>query len=214
MSSFTPPIAPGISARLTLTLDGLYRACAARMARNPAIVGLLMLACARFRRAAARFATLAVLASQGRVPPRRIRPRRTQDPARPSRPWPRLPRGRYWLIRLAPEANCFASQLQHLLADPGMAALLQAAPQAGRILRPLCRMLAVRIPPILSLPILSLPILSLPAPAKPPRSARPQPVARPPRRSPPEYGTREPSPRIALRRMRALAGIPPPPHPA
>jgi hypothetical protein len=46
-----------------------------------------------------------------------------------------------------PEAAAFGAQLQHLLADPEMAALVAAAPQAGRVLRPLCRMLGVRPPP-------------------------------------------------------------------
>jgi hypothetical protein len=41
--------------------------------------------------------------------------------------------------------------LQELLADPDMAALVAAAAQAGRILRPLCRMLNAEPPPYLRL---------------------------------------------------------------
>ncbi|MBV8522612.1 MAG: hypothetical protein JOY71_10905 [Acetobacteraceae bacterium] len=37
--------------------------------------------------------------------------------------------------------------MQYLLADPEMAALLADVPQAGRILRPLCRMLGIRPEP-------------------------------------------------------------------
>ena len=55
----------------------------------------------------------------------------------------RLPGGFGWLVRLAPETTCHGSQLQHLLSDPEMTALLAAAPQIRRLLRPLCRMLAV-----------------------------------------------------------------------
>ena len=36
-----------------------------------------------------------------------------------------------------------ASQLRHLLRDAEFAAFLAAAPQAGRLLRPLCRMLGI-----------------------------------------------------------------------
>ena len=53
---------------------------------------------------------------------------------------------------LPTEAACFGGQLQHLLAQPEMQTLLDAAPQAARLLRPLCRMLAVPLPPILHRP--------------------------------------------------------------
>ena len=49
-----------------------------------------------------------------------------------------------WLVRMAAhEAAGFGSQLRAVLAHPEMRALLAAAPQVGRVLRPLCRMLAV-----------------------------------------------------------------------
>jgi hypothetical protein len=55
--------------------------------------------------------------------------------------WP----GRFgWLVRAASyHAAGYGSQLRHILGQPEMVALLVAAPQAARILRPLCRMLAV-----------------------------------------------------------------------
>ena len=59
----------------------------------------------------------------------------------PARIWPT----RFaWLVRLGGYrvAGC-GGQLQAVLERPEMVALLLAAPQAGRILRPLCRMLAV-----------------------------------------------------------------------
>ncbi len=57
------------------------------------------------------------------------------------RVWP----GRFgWLVRAAGwEAAGFGSQLRAVLETPEMVALLQAAPQAVRVLRPLCRMLAI-----------------------------------------------------------------------
>lgn len=53
-------------------------------------------------------------------------------------PPPPLPRAFAWLIRLIPGVACARSQLKHLLTDPEMAELLTAAPQLGRLLRPLC----------------------------------------------------------------------------
>jgi hypothetical protein len=57
---------------------------------------------------------------------------------------PGLPTGFAWLVRLVPyHAACIGGQVRYLLAKPEMAALFMAAPQVGRIFRPLCRMLAV-----------------------------------------------------------------------
>jgi hypothetical protein len=55
--------------------------------------------------------------------------------------WPR----RFgWLVRCASyHAAGYGCQLREILGQPEMVALLLAAPQAGRILRPMCRMLAV-----------------------------------------------------------------------
>jgi hypothetical protein len=52
-----------------------------------------------------------------------------------------------------PEAVGYRGQLEHLLRDPDMAALIAAAPEPmGRALRPLCRMLGLPPPPILAPP--------------------------------------------------------------
>ncbi len=49
-----------------------------------------------------------------------------------------------WLVWLAGyQAAGYGSQLRAILGTPDMVALLIAAPQAARVLRPLCRMLAV-----------------------------------------------------------------------
>lgn len=127
------------------------------MVGNPAALSLLMLVFTRLRRAAARFASLAARAGASTPASPRLRPTRPPPP-RPARPRQRLPERFAWLVRLVPEAACFGSQLQHLLADPELVALLETAPQAGRILRPLCRLLAVRPVPAL---------LRLPPPARP-----------------------------------------------
>ena len=59
-----------------------------------------------------------------------------------ARIWP----GRFaWLVRAAPyQAAGYGSQLQHILEQPEMVELLKASPQAARILRPVCRMLAIQ----------------------------------------------------------------------
>ena len=57
---------------------------------------------------------------------------------------PRLPRRFGWLVwRMAYRAAGYGCQLRVALQQPEMVALLRASPQAGRILQPLCRMLAV-----------------------------------------------------------------------
>ncbi len=54
------------------------------------------------------------------------------------------PRGFAWLVRVAAwEAAGFGSQLRAVLETPEMVALLTAAPQAARVLRPVCRMLGI-----------------------------------------------------------------------
>ena len=56
----------------------------------------------------------------------------------------RLPSRRGWLVQaLGYEAAGYGSQLAALLTEPELQALLIAVPTAGRILRPLCRMLGV-----------------------------------------------------------------------
>jgi len=49
-----------------------------------------------------------------------------------------------WLVRAAAwHAAGYGSQLRHVLGQPEIVALLEAAPQAQRILRPVCRMLMI-----------------------------------------------------------------------
>ncbi len=58
-----------------------------------------------------------------------------------------MPRRFGWLVQIGGhQAACVGSQLQAVLNTPEMADLLAASAQAGRILRPLCRALAVELP--------------------------------------------------------------------
>ncbi len=62
-------------------------------------------------------------------------------------PGVRLPRRFGWLAQAGgSEAVCRGLQLQAVLTSPEMAALLAASPQAVRLVRPLCRALAVELP--------------------------------------------------------------------
>jgi hypothetical protein len=111
----------------------------------------------------------------------------------PSTAIPRLPRTRGWVTRLVghPAAGA-ASQLQHLLTTPEMAAFLAAAPQAARLLRPFWRMLS---PDPLPAPL-------VPAIPPPPRPKRPP---APPRAKLPKLSF-EPWVRAAVRALRKKYG--------
>jgi hypothetical protein len=61
----------------------------------------------------------------------------------------RLPREFGWVGRMLPEAAQYAGALRYLLRDPETMALLEKAPQAGRVLRPLCQLLGVQTPEFL-----------------------------------------------------------------
>ena len=82
----------------------------------------------------------------------------TRKPAPSRKPAPapehRLSRAFGWLLRLAPgyRTAAYHAYLQQWLAEPEVKAFLEEAPQAGRMLRWLCRMLMVELPPELRLP--------------------------------------------------------------
>ncbi|MBC7634318.1 MAG: hypothetical protein H7251_01820 [Acetobacteraceae bacterium] len=79
----------------------------------------------------------------------------------------RLPTGRGWLVReLGYEAVACALQLEALLTEPAMRAALQALPAAGRVLRPVCRILGVPEAVIATIaPVAAAPELGAPASA-------------------------------------------------
>ena len=173
----------------------MRRIVAARAGRDRAVVAVALVVWPYLHRLAARFEALAsrVRAGGGAVATPRTRPASVASPRLP----PRLPRGFAWLIRLAPDAAQLGGQVRHLLADPELASLLVAAPQAGRILRPLCRMLGILpgpdLPPALFGPPAgprssAPPLPSVPSPVPDPAAAAspapqwPAPPAPPPRR--------------------------------
>ena len=158
-----PPPAP--EARFAGLIAALCEAVGARVAgpARPGLAGpLIILIWTRLRRMADRITRLAARAGAGTLPPPRSRPATPRRKASP--PYQRLPRGVAWLVRMVPAAAFGAGQLEALLADPGTKALIEAAPQIGRTLRPLCRMLGVDPPPALRRPP--------PAPPRPAEAGR------------------------------------------
>jgi hypothetical protein len=142
--------------------------CAGRDAAITVARPLLILLWAQLNRTMLRFTAMAARVAAGRMAAPRRRPARPAPlKLPPSRARPIWPTGFGWLVRLAPEAACSAGVLQYLVTQPEMAALLAAAPQAGRLLRPLCRKLGVTLPPVLLLSRVPRAILPAePAPAK------------------------------------------------
>ena len=134
-------------------LEGLRRTIAAHASKHWVAAPIIVLLWGRLHRTTVRFASLVARFQAGKLDTRK-RPAGKLQPAQrdrgtgtPRKLSDRLPSGFAWLVRLAQETAIYGSQLQHLLTDPDMAEFLAAAPQAGRILRPLCRMLAIELLP-------------------------------------------------------------------
>ena len=166
-------------ARFASLIAALYAAVAARLTRpgRPGLEGtLIILICTRLQRMAARFTRLAARVAAGQTVMPRPRPA-AAPPRRQASPYQRLPRKKSWLLQLVPAAAFGAPHLQILLDDPATQALLSAAPQLGRTLRPLCRALGLDLPPPLQRP--------KPAPARPPAAPASRTPDAPPHRAPP-----------------------------
>jgi hypothetical protein len=170
----------------------LTRLCAVvahHAVRNP-LRALLALANERLFRLAGRIDRLAHHWQHGTLPkPRAPRPAARRAP-RPAQP--RLPTPHAWLIRLAQPTAQLRGQMEALLDRADTRALVEAAPQAGRLLRPLCRALAIPPPDWLRLP------------PRPPR-VRPTPAPKPASKpAAPEAGTPDrPLPAYILATVRA-----------
>ena len=167
--------------------------------RYQSLSPLLMLVWFRLRNTVARIDRLAARWQQGRLrPPRKcVRGERKPPPAiHPADALRarRAPQGRGWLIRLHQPMVQLAPRIELMLADPDIIALCAAAPQAGRLLRPLCRMFAIPEPAYIARP---------PRP-RPPRKPRPRKPA------PPPFAEHSPSqwPFVPLRLRLRVPGLP------
>ena len=110
-------------------------------------------ACHRLERLGRRLDTLLRKYEAGTLPPPKpARPRHSHEkparPAKPKTPAQSLPTRYGWMQHWVRLAN--QSGIDHLIAHPDLPAVLAAAPQAGRILRPLCHMLAIPRPDFLA----------------------------------------------------------------
>lgn len=123
-----------------LILTHLRAAIAVRAARERALSPLFVLVWGRVARMAQRMERLFARWKAGTLPP----PRPSQaGRTRKACAATGYPTGANWLVGHAQEVVAFGSQIAHVLHDPEFAAFVAAVPQAGRILRPLLRMLAV-----------------------------------------------------------------------
>ena len=131
---------PDLAVKLAAILGPLAAAVAAGFLRRPALVGLIPALWRRLTHVARRFAAVRGAAAPGKAEGVRQRPMRAMAVVA----LVRLPTRRGWLVEaLGYQAAGYASQLAHLLAQPEMRAVLDAAPGFGRVLRPICWMLGI-----------------------------------------------------------------------
>ena len=141
-----------------MTLDGLYRAVAARSALSVLVgrgtevlaVWLIRLVCFRVRRIETQILLLLEKFQAGTLVIARPRTQAVRVGRGGGglkgvrRAEGKVPRRFAWLLPLVPcEAANYASQLRLWLAEPEMVALLRASAQARRALAPVCRMLGI-----------------------------------------------------------------------
>ena len=130
----------------TSVLTRLQAAIAVVAAREQTLTALLVAVWGRIGRISARLERLIALWRAGRLPkPPVFRGRVAGTPACPPvRIFPAVPG---WLLVAVREAAPFGARLEELLSGAECEAFLAAAPQARRLLRPLCRMLGVGVAP-------------------------------------------------------------------
>ena len=142
--SATQPVPP-MTDRLA-AIVALLAGCVAEQGCLRRVAGALVIAIwTRLHRISAHFRAVAATPlppprpARPDPPPRATAPHPAPSPRRPTA----MAHDAGWLVRLMPGTAASRSQLEALLRDPEMAALLAADPRLGRILRPLCWMLGV-----------------------------------------------------------------------
>jgi hypothetical protein len=129
----------------TTVLTGLQAAIAVVAARERALTVLLVAVWARIGRISTRLERLIALWRAGMLPAPRVR--RGRVPGTPAnKPVSAFPPTPAWLLVAVREAAPFGARLEELLSEAECEAFLAAAPQARRLLRPLCRMLGIGVP--------------------------------------------------------------------
>ena len=131
--------APALAQRLAGILLAVAGLVARRFLQKPRLVGLIGPMWRWLTHVASRF-------ERSVTGPARARTARSAPATQARVRAARLPTRRGWLVReLGWEAAGYGSQLAHLLAEPDMQALIAAMPGVGRVLRPLCRMLGMKL---------------------------------------------------------------------
>ena len=132
----------------------LQAAIAARAARDRGLTVILVALWGRIARRGSRLDRLITLWRTGKLPKKRAC-RGRRDRMRRDAAQSQFPRAPAWLVgTLGYEVAVFGGQLTHAMDDAECAAFLAACPQAGRVLRPMLRMLGVApLPAVLGAPV-------------------------------------------------------------
>ena len=175
MATITNPLALPLADRLAVILTLLRKIIGDQgppLRINPALNLLIWKRIGYFIR---RFRQIAANPPKPRPQRPNSSPRAPKPPADPS--ILKLPTRHAWLPRLFPGhlVPCARSQLQFLLAEPDMTALIAQTPQLGRILRPLCHMLGISLPDHLRRPPTPRPKSFAPPRQRQPRIKKPAP---------------------------------------
>jgi len=153
------PFTENPAQRFTSLIEELCRVVSKHASARFVYAAMLVLIWNRLTRLAKRFAILAERVRAGTLDD--PAPARSQAAARPDGAPDRprvpvrevLPHHFRWLVNMIPEAEVHSGDLCWLLQRSEIKEVIFAAPrQAGRILRPLCRMLGVDPPSALQLP--------------------------------------------------------------
>jgi hypothetical protein len=128
----------------TTLLTGLQAAIAVVAAHERSLTVLLVAVWGRIGRISTRLERLIALWRAGKLPTPRAWLGRVPG-ATAGKPRSALPTTPAWLLVAVREAAPFGARLEHLLSEAECEEFLAAAPQARRLLRPLCRMLGVGV---------------------------------------------------------------------
>ncbi len=128
----------------TSILTDLQAAIAVVAARERALTVMLVAVWGRIARIRGRLERLIARWRAGiEVPARTSRAGKVRNSVRAAAALPIAPG---WLLVQVGAAASYRGQLEHLLSQAEYVEFLAAVPQAGRILRPLCRMLGIGVP--------------------------------------------------------------------
>ena len=174
--SSSAPSPTTLSERFGWIIAAVCELVGVRGSLYPPIAPIMNLAWRRLSRTRVALCALIARFQAGKLRAWSTAPRRPSAKARApaARPPVSLPRRSGWLLLMMPtdigygvqvasfraRMCAFRSQLTYLLTDPEMVALIEASPQARRLLRPLCNMLMIKsVPAALLRPAAAAPLL-------------------------------------------------------